>query len=241
MAGKEIKIEVMEQIKIIAKQLENLRRQHEEDQVLLAGMVQRLTALEQRLSALPPPPDSTDAAATHDATSMPLANSTSGAPFSSGGIAITANGGPLATGQIGHLHHYAISFLPSANNKQSSLFAHPPYSTNPTPNPSPILHPTYQQLLQLTPSPEGLQPEAVEVEKLGGAEVVPSPAAGSELVKKRHVLLHPQREEVVFSTPRSWRYTSSMWGYLGRQPWPPPEQLEDELLVKGSVVLCVGI
>jgi hypothetical protein len=181
--------------------------------VLLAGMVQRLTALEQRLPSLPPPPDSTDAAA----TSMPLINSTSGAPFSSGGIATTADGGPLATGQIGHLHHYAISFLPSANNNQSSLFAHPPYSSNPTPNPSPILHPTCQQLVQLTPSPEGLQPEAeaVEVEKLGGEEVMPSPAAGSELVKKRHVLLHPQREEVVFSTPRSWCYTSSMWGYLG--------------------------
>jgi hypothetical protein len=41
---------------------------------------------------------------------------------------------------------------------------------------------------------------------------VPSPAARSELVKKRHILLHPQREEVVFSTPRNWRYTSSMWG-----------------------------
>jgi hypothetical protein len=48
--------------------------------------------------------------------------------------------------------------------------------------------------VQLTPSPEGLQPEAVEVEKLEGAELVPSPAAGSELVKKKHVLLHPQRE-----------------------------------------------
>jgi hypothetical protein len=31
-------------------------------------------------------------------------------------------------------------------------------------------------------------------------------------------------------------------GYLGRQPWPPPEQLEDELLVKGSVVvMCRNI
>jgi hypothetical protein len=35
-----------------------------------------------------------------------------------------------------------------------------------------------------------------------------------------------------------------MWGYLGRQPWPPPEQLEDELFlfVKGLVVvMCRNI
>jgi hypothetical protein len=58
--------------------------------------------------------------------------------------------------------------------------------------------------VQLTPLPEGLHPEAVEVEKIeGGVEVVPSPAVGSELVKKRHVFLHPQREEIVFSTPQS--------------------------------------
>jgi hypothetical protein len=39
---------------------------------------------------------------------------------------------------------------------------------------------------------KGMQLQAVEVEKLqGGAEVVPPPpAAGSELVKKYHVLLH---------------------------------------------------
>jgi hypothetical protein len=34
-AGKETKIEVVEQMKIIVKQLENLKRQWEEDQVLL--------------------------------------------------------------------------------------------------------------------------------------------------------------------------------------------------------------
>jgi hypothetical protein len=103
MAGKEIKIEVVEQMKIIAKQLENLKRQREEGQVLLAGLEQRLTALEQRLPAVPPPPDSAGAAAIHDTT--------------------------------------------------------------------------YQQLVQLLPSPEGPQPGAVEVEKPQGVEVVPSPSA----------------------------------------------------------------
>jgi methyl coenzyme M reductase beta subunit len=40
MAGNEVKIEVVGQIKIIAKQLENLTRQREEDQVFLAKLVQ---------------------------------------------------------------------------------------------------------------------------------------------------------------------------------------------------------
>jgi hypothetical protein len=125
---------------------------------------------------------------------MPLANSTSSAPFSSGGISITAVGGPLATGQIGHLHHYAISFLPSTNNHQSSLFEHPHYSPNPTPNPSSIPHPTYQQLVQLTPLPEGLQPKAVEVEKIeGGVEVVPSPAAGVRISKEKTCFATPTK------------------------------------------------
>jgi hypothetical protein len=52
-AGKEIKIEVVEKMKIIAKQLENLKRQWEEDQVLLAGLEQHFTALEQWLPAMP--------------------------------------------------------------------------------------------------------------------------------------------------------------------------------------------
>jgi hypothetical protein len=204
MPSKEIKVEVVELMKIIVKQLENLMRQREEDQVFLAGLEQRLTALEQRLPAQPLAPVSADATATHDATSMSLTNSTSGALFSSGGIAAAV--GTLAAGQIGHLHH----------------FAPPSYSSNPRPNPFPILPPTYQQLVQLTPLTNGLQLEAVEVEKLqGGAEVVPPPpAAGSELIKKYHVLLHPRREQVVFSTSQntgSWRYTSLMWGYLGHR------------------------
>jgi hypothetical protein len=68
-AGKETKIEVVEQMKIIVKQLENLKRQWEEDQVLLGP---RWTALEQRLLAMPLPPDSAGAAATHDATYQQL-------------------------------------------------------------------------------------------------------------------------------------------------------------------------
>jgi hypothetical protein len=38
MAGKEIKIKVVEQMKIIANQLKNIKRQWEEDQVLLASL-----------------------------------------------------------------------------------------------------------------------------------------------------------------------------------------------------------
>lgn len=78
MPSKEIKVEVVELMKIIVKQLENLMRQREEDQVFLAGLEQRLTALEQRLPAQPLAPVSADATATHDATSMSLTNSTSG-------------------------------------------------------------------------------------------------------------------------------------------------------------------
>ena len=134
--------------------------------MLLAGLVQRLTAVEQRLLALPPPPDSADAAAAHNSTStsqdlLPsnvslLANSTSGAPFSSGGIAAAATtGGPLPTGQISHPHH-PLAFMPAAAYPPSQLdhvpnpninlshFAPPYYSSNPTTNPSPIFPPTYQ-------------------------------------------------------------------------------------------------
>ncbi|XP_047071548.1 B-cell receptor-associated protein 31-like [Lolium rigidum] len=61
---------------------------------------------------------------------MSLTNSTSGALFSSGGIAAAIV--TLPAGQNGHLHN----------------FAPPPYSSNPRPNPFPILPPTYQQLVQ---------------------------------------------------------------------------------------------
>jgi hypothetical protein len=73
MAGKEIKIEVVEQMKIIAKQLENLKRQREKDQVLLSGLEQRLTALEKRLPAVPPPRDSMGAVMVLKATRRPKA------------------------------------------------------------------------------------------------------------------------------------------------------------------------
>jgi hypothetical protein len=80
MAGKEIKIEVVEHMTIIAKQLETFTCQRGENQLFLAGLVQCLTVLEQWLLALPPPPDFADEADAHDATSTSLANSTSSAP-----------------------------------------------------------------------------------------------------------------------------------------------------------------
>jgi hypothetical protein len=45
MAGKEIKSKVVEQMEIITNQLEYLKRQREEDQVLLARLERRLTTL----------------------------------------------------------------------------------------------------------------------------------------------------------------------------------------------------
>jgi hypothetical protein len=60
-------------------------------------------------------------------TTTPLANSTSGAPFSSGGIT-TASGECLPAGRIRHLHS-PFAFLPSANNHQSSS----PFTTFPSP------------------------------------------------------------------------------------------------------------
>lgn len=69
MARKEIEIKAEEQMKTIKKQLEACAVQRAENQVLLTGLVPRLTTFEQRLLALPPPPDSTPVAAAHDTTS----------------------------------------------------------------------------------------------------------------------------------------------------------------------------
>ena len=123
MAGKEI--EAVGQMKITTKQLETFTLRRVEDQVLLAGLVQRLTALERRLPALPPPSDNMTATAAHDATSgppalhpsdlvLPLASSTSGAPFSSVAIAAAAS----------------TAFMPPPANRFRDVMAAPPSTTH---------------------------------------------------------------------------------------------------------------
>jgi hypothetical protein len=135
----------------IVKQLETFTCQREEDHVAPCWTGAALDSARAMVPALPLQSDSADTAA----TSTSLANSTSGASFSSGGIATPAAGRPLPVGHIGHLH-YPLVFLPSTNNDHpsppfyssqlppninESHFAPPPYS----PNPSPCLPCTYHQ------------------------------------------------------------------------------------------------
>lgn len=89
---------------------------------------------------------------------LPLANSTSGVPFSSRGI--IAATGPPPVGQIAHQHH-PLTFAanhhyppaPFYHLQQSPYSPHPPPNINLghlapstySPNPTPMLPPTYQQ------------------------------------------------------------------------------------------------
>jgi hypothetical protein len=239
-------------MKIIAKQLENLKRQREEGQVLLAGLEQRLTVLEQRLPVVPPPPDSAGAAATHDVTYQQLVQllpSPEGPQ--PGAVEVEKPQGVEVVPSPPAVVHLAtllaatetqlrdqvvqLGSVSTARKVDPALVAVP--CTKPSPNPDTLMswglisQPSHMGFCFLHPTRLARQQKwSVRFD-----------AAGKELVKKYHVLLHSKGEEVVFSTSQSWRYTSSMWGYLGQQPWPPPEQLEDELFVKGSVVLGVGI
>jgi hypothetical protein len=250
MAGKEIKIEVVEQMKVIAKQLENLKRQREEGQVLLAGLEQRLTTLEQRLQAVPPLPDSAGAAATHDTTYQQLVQllpSPEGPQ--PGAVEVEKPQGVEVVPSPSEVVHLATLLAATETQVRDRVVQLGSVLTArkvdlvavPCTKPSPNLDTLMCWGLISQPSHMGfcfLHPTRLARQQKWSVRL---DAAGQELVKKYHVLLHSKGEEVVFSTSQSWRYTSSMWGYLGQQPWPPPEQLEDELFVKGSVVLCVGI
>jgi hypothetical protein len=241
-------------MKIIAKQLENLKRQREKDQVLLAGLEQRLTALKKWLPAVPPPRDSMGAVATHDATyqqlvqlptsperlqpgSVEVEKPQEGAEVVPSHPAVVHSATLLAAMEI-QLRARVVQLGPVSTARKVAVALVAVPCTQPSPKPDTlrclglISQPNHMSICFLHPTRLPRQQKWTSVR---------FDTAGPELVKKYHVLLHSKREEVVFSTSQSWRYTSSMWGYLGGQPWPPPEQLEDELLVKGSVVLCVGI